>query len=160
MKPFWIMVICIFAYSDYPYDDGFVDYAADFDSSVLAAFPQDPPNYMVDEHATELAVANASQEDPGLAGGTTEPTAEVDPSTVAKAKTNEDEEIDYYKECTDKGYAPEQCCKTCVESFLSGWAESSDVHAEDIAAQQQKQAEDAVIEGSRGPASEGVGVGN
>ena len=165
MKPFWILVICILAYSDYPIDDGFVDYAADFDSTAIQA-PQDPPNYFTDE-STGRTVADASDsmdpsKDPGLTGGSTEPAA--DEATEKKdPKTAAEEEADYYKECRDKGYAAEQCCKTCVESYLSNWAEETCVDEADCEARQFQSAEAAVREGSeRGSASqsEGVGVGN
>ena len=126
MKPFWILVICVLVYSDYPSDDGFVDYAADFDSSAVQA-PQDPPNYFTDEPARAVADASTTEEsakDPGLAGGTTEPAAD-EPVQKKAPKTAEEEEADYYKECRDKGYAAEQCCKTCVESYLTNWAEET-----------------------------------
>ncbi len=166
MKPFWILVICIFAYSDYPVDDGFVDYAADFDSSATVQSPQDPPNYFKDDSAGRSVADDSgaidSSKDPGLNGGTTEPTAEA-ADKKATAKTAAEEEADYYKECRDKGYAAEQCCKTCVESYLTNWAEETCVDESDCEARQVQSAEAAVREGSeRGAASQsgGVGVGN
>lgn len=168
MKPFWILVICIFAYSDYPTDDGFVDYAADFDSTATVA-QQDPPNYFTDESAgrtvaSDDSAADDPAKDPGLKGGTTEPAAdEVEPKKVAK--TEAEEEADYYKECRDKGYAAEQCCKTCVESYLTNWAEETCYDEDDCEKRQIESAESAVREGSsnRAPASsqsEGVSSGN
>jgi hypothetical protein len=182
MKSLLVLFFGILAFADYPFGESYADYTTDFDSSLSQSQPKDPPNYFSDLHheADQAAKAadynydpydfQAPTADPNLAGGTTEPSADPNavkpaPSDATAAKpesemTEEEKDKDFYDKCTAKGFAPSQCCRTCVENYLSSWAANACEDAEDCKQQEMQKAEDA----ARSPASVesstgGVGVG-
>ena len=166
MKAILILFIGLLVYCDFPSDEGFVDYGADYDSSVLQNVPADPePNYFSDETAParSLASTEPASSDPNANGGTVEPamdtesTKAVEPASVAK--TEEQEDADFYEQCTSKGFAPEQCCRTCVDSYLTSWADDNCSGTDECARQESQTAEAAARDGAKESATQGVSSG-
>jgi hypothetical protein len=170
MRSLIIILIGVLVYgADPQVTESFVDYAADFDSSSTAKPPADPsPSYFGDETPDDAPAAKKPEVDPNLAGGSISPTADAPADTEAEAenkkadaaKLAEQEEKDFYDQCLANGYEPQQCCKTCVDSYLTSWADDDCYDARDCQAKQLRNAESAARSGDeRAPAADGTTSG-